>query len=143
MESKAVKLIGIICVLILHACGNSSPEEKILDRLSIQTECWNSGEIDCFIIGYWQSDSLMFIGAEGVTYGYENTVMRYYTKYPDEESMGKLRFDILHINKISEDSYFVVGRYYLTRTIGNVEGTFTLLWRKIDGNWVIVADHTS
>ena len=143
MLLKAHNLIGILIISILYSCGSNSPEEEIMDRLAIQTECWNSGEIDCFIIGYWQSDSLMFINAEGVTYGFENMIKRYYREYPNEESMGKLRFNIMHINKISEGAYFVVGRYYLTRSIGNKEGTFTLLWRKIDGNWVIVADHTS
>jgi len=127
----------------LYSCRPLSPEEEILDRMAIQTECWNSGDIDCFMIGYWVSDSLMFIGSEEVIYGFENTIKRYYDKYPDEESMGKLQFNVQHINKISEDAYFVVGRFHITRSIGDAEGAFTLLWRKIDGNWVIVADHTS
>ncbi len=127
---------------ILSSCGSTSPEDEIMDRLAIQTECWNTGDLDCFMIGYWESDSLMFIGETGVTYGYTNTLQRYYDNYPDEESMGTLRFNIQHINKLAEDVYFVVGQYYLKRTIGDKQGAFTLLWRKIDGNWVIVADHT-
>ena len=71
--------------------------------------------------------------------------MRYQSKYPDEAAMGKLKFDIQHINKISDNAYFVVGRYHLSRdqNIGNAEGNFSLLWKKINGEWVIVADHTS
>jgi len=135
--------VGLLLVILFASCGAPNPEDEIMDRLAFQTECWNSGEIDCFMIGYWESDSLMFIGTEGIIYGFENTLKRYYTKYPDEESMGQLRFNIQHINKVSEDAYFVVGRYHLTRSIGNVEGAFTLLWRKINGQWVIVADHSS
>ena len=133
------------CVAIVFAGCNSidSPEQKIMDRLNLQTECWNSGDLECFVVGYWQSDSLMFIGKSGVIYGYENTLERYKKSYPDKKSMGQLKFDILHINKISEDAYFVVGKYHLTREIGDAEGYFSLLWRLIDGEWTIVADHSS
>ena len=133
------------CVAIVFAGCNSidSPEQKIMDRLNLQTECWNSGDLECFVVGYWQSDSLMFIGKSRVIYGYENTLERYKKSYPDKKSMGQLKFDILHINKISEDAYFVVGKYHLTREIGDAEGYFSLLWRLIDGEWTIVADHSS
>lgn len=137
------KYILYFTMLIIGAsCGSSTDEEEILDRLAIQTECWNSGDIDCFMIGYWESDSLMFIGSDGVTYGYENALERYYRRYPDEVSMGKLQFDIKHINRISDDAFYVVGKFHLTREIDDLEGHFTLLWRKINEQWVIVADHT-
>ena len=142
MKLKII-LSFISIVVIISSCGETSAEEEIMDRLAIQEECWNSGDIECFMIGYWESDSLMFIGDDGVTYGYYNTLNRYHTNYPDLESMGTLRFNVQHINKISKDAFFVVGQFYLRRTIGDKEGTFTLLWRKINGDWVIVADHTS
>jgi hypothetical protein len=31
----------------------------------------------------------------------------------------------------------------LKRSIGDVRGHFTLIWRKIKGRWVIVSDHSS
>ncbi len=130
----------------LYGCvPDQNTEEDILRRLVSQTVCWNTGDLDCFMMGYWQSDSLMFISKDQVIYGYENTLMRYQSKYPDEAAMGKLKFDIQHINKISDNAYFVVGRYHLSRdqNIGNAEGNFSLLWKKINGEWVIVADHTS
>jgi len=128
----------------LTACNSpQSAEDEILDRLSLQTECWNTGDLECFMIGYWQSDSLMFIGGNGIVYGYENTLERYKTSYPDRASMGQLRFEVKHVNKVSQDSYYVVGRYFLTREIGNAEGHYSLLWRLIDGEWTIVADHSS
>ncbi len=142
MKLNIILSFGFIAVII-GSCVETSAEEEIMDRLAIQTECWNTGDIECFMIGYWESDSLMFIGDNGVTYGYYNTLQRYQTNYPDAEAMGTLRFNIQHINKISEDAFFVVGQFYLRRTIGDKEGSFTLLWKKINGVWVIVADHTS
>lgn len=130
-------------VLLAGCVSKNAPGDKIIDRLQLQTECWNSGDLDCFMVGYWQSDSLMFIGKSGVIYGYENTLERYERTYPDKATMGQLNFDIKHVNKISEDAYFVVGKYHLSREMGDAEGYFSLLWRLIDGEWTIVADHSS
>jgi hypothetical protein len=39
---------------------------------------------------------------------------------------------------------FVVGKFHLTRPEkGDLEGHYTLLFRKIKGKWLIVCDHTS
>ena len=142
MKLKTI-LSFILIAVIIGSCVETTDEEKILDRLAVQVECWNTGDIECFMIGYWESDSLMFISDDGITYGYYNTLQRYQTNYPDVQSMGTLRFNIQHINRISKDTFFVVGQFYLRRTIGDKEGSFTLLWKKINGSWVIVADHSS
>jgi len=123
------------------------PQDKnvqaIRKVLTTQTEAWNKGDIDEFMKGYWKNDSLKFIGKSGVTYGYQQTLERYKRNYGDTVKMGKLSFDILEVKKLSVDYYFVLGRFFLKRSIGDLDGTFTLLFRKINGNWVIVVDHTS
>ena len=58
-------------------------------------------------------------------------------------SMGKLTFDLITIKKLSPNYFQVVGKWSLERTIGNVDGHFTLLLRKIKGEWVIISDHSS
>lgn len=93
--------------------------------------------------GYWKSDSLMFIGKNGVTYGYNKTLNNYRRNYPDTAAMGKLTFDILEVKRLSADHYFVLGKWMLQRSIGDLSGHYTLLFRKINGEWVIVADHSS
>jgi ketosteroid isomerase-like protein len=57
--------------------------------------------------------------------------------------MGKLSFDLLEVKKLSPEYYFVLGKWFLKRSIGNTGGYYTLLFRKIKGKWVIVVDHTS
>jgi ketosteroid isomerase-like protein len=108
-----------------------------------QTQAWNAGNLDQFMNGYWQSDSLKFIGSSGITYGWKNTLDRYRKNYPDQASRGTLRFQILSVDLTSKDAAFVIGRFFLTRPQqGDASGYFTLLWRKINGQWKIVVDHT-
>lgn len=129
---------------LLVKAQSSKDKWQILNILDRQMKAWNEGNIDNFMNGYWESDSLMYIGKMGVTYGYKSTLQSYKKNYPDKSTMGTLKFDIIKVSFISNDAYFVVGKWYLTRPQkGDVGGHYTLLWRKIKGNWVIVADHSS
>ncbi len=118
-------------------------ELTIRSLLEQQRQDWNAGNIEKFMATYWQSDSLMFIGKSGITYGWQKTLDNYKTGYPDTTSMGKLKFDILEVKRLSVMYFFVVGKWHLTRSIGNIEGHFTLLFKKVKNRWVIVADHSS
>ena len=116
---------------------------NIMKAMNEQLAAWNAGDINRFMSTYWQSDSLMFIGKSGITYGWQNTLNNYKKGYPDTASMGKLDFNILKVKKISPIYYFVVGKWNLTRSIGNIGGHFTLMFRKIKNKWLIVSDHSS
>ncbi|AQG80408.1 YybH family protein [Spirosoma montaniterrae] len=116
----------------------------ILQILKRQTEDWNDGHIDKFMVGYWQSDSLTFVGKAGITYGYRATLDNYIKRYPNRASMGSLKFDILQLDFPAPNVAYVIGRFHLTRPeVGDASGHFTLLWRKIKNRWVIVSDHSS
>lgn len=118
-------------------------EAAIRQILSNQTQAWNSGDINRFMQGYWENDSLVFIGKSGPKYGYNTTLANYKKGYPDTTAMGKLNFTLLEIRKLSPRYYFVIGKWHLTRSIGNLSGHYTLLFEKIKGEWKIVADHSS
>lgn len=111
--------------------------------LQAQEKEWNNGNLEAFMKGYWQNDSLLFIGKNGPKYGYTTTLENYKKGYPDTARMGKFTSTILCIKKLSREYYFVVGKWYLKRTVGDVSGHYTLLIKKINGEWVIVADHSS
>jgi ketosteroid isomerase-like protein len=131
-------------VVAVAASAQKNPPAIIQSLLQQQATAWNSGDIESFMsVAYWNNDSLMFIGSKGITYGYAATLTNYKKGYPDTASMGKLRFDIVQIKALNKDCYFVVGKWYLQRSKGNVGGHFTLVWRYIHQRWVIVADHSS
>ena len=128
---------------LLTAYSQSRDEQTIRSILADQTKNWNKGNIESFMQGYWHSDSLLFVGKNGPKYGFKTTLENYQKSYPDTTTMGKLSFEILKVEQISSDRYFVLGKWMLKRSIGDVSGHYTLLFRKINNQWVIVVDHSS
>lgn len=137
-------LLLILFVILSHIVYSQSKDEKeIRAILTKQNAAWNRGDLDSFMIGYWNNDSLMFIGKSGITYGYKNTLTNYKKNYPDTMVMGKLTFTLIHVKQLSPQYFDVTGKYHLARTIGDASGHFTLVFRKINGKWVIISDHSS
>jgi hypothetical protein len=139
---KQLLLITAILLSIASTAQNNE-EQTIRNILKRQNADWNAGNIDAFMKGYWESDSLMFIGKNGVTYGWQNTLNNYKKNYPDTATMGKLHFDIISVKRLSVLYFSVVGKWHLTRSVGDVQGHFTLLFKKVNKQWVIISDHSS
>ncbi|HVT84812.1 MAG TPA: DUF4440 domain-containing protein [Chitinophagaceae bacterium] len=135
----------IFSFLFIAVCSfsQSQSEQAIRKILSRQTIAWNKGDVEGFMKGYWENDSLMFVGKSGITYGWNNTLRNYKKNYPDTTAMGKLAFNILSMKELSPQYFFVVGNWSLQRSIGNLSGYFTLLFQKINGGWKIICDHSS
>jgi ketosteroid isomerase-like protein len=135
----------IILLLILSSTSFAQSKDEVAIRqvLSEQSKAWNKGDIDSYMKGYWNSDSLVFIGKSGPKYGYRTTFENYKKSYPDTSSMGKLRFNLLQVKPLSSIYYSVIGEWHLQRTIGDLQGYFTLLFKKINNKWVIIMDHSS
>ena len=142
MKAKLIFSLLFLSMCILSQ-AQSKNEQQIRRLLATQTESWNRGDIEGFMQTYWKSDSLMFIGKSGVKWGWQQTLNNYKKGYPDTTAMGKLSFDILQVKKLSDEYYYVVGKWMLQRTIGDLSGHYDLLLRKIKGKWLIVADHSS
>ncbi|OIN60500.1 DUF4440 domain-containing protein [Arsenicibacter rosenii] len=142
---------AFLCLTLafLGGCGqvmaqSAADRKAILGILSRQEGDWNAGRVESFMKGYWPSDSLTFIGKVGVTKGYQATLENYKKRYPNRASMGTLKFSILKLEFLAPDAAYVIGRWHLTRPeVGDAGGHFTLLWRKIKGEWLIVSDHSS
>ncbi len=140
---KILSFLVIALLFFTSAYAQSQDETAIRSSIEKQRIAWNTGDLNLFMETYWQNDSLMFVGKSGITYGWQNTLNNYKRGYPDTAAMGKLDFNLLEVKRLSDTYFFVVGKWHLTRSIGNVGGHFTLLFRKIKNNWVIIADHSS
>lgn len=125
---------------ILYAQNKDVTAIKAL--LMRQRDDWNQGNLTKFMQGYWESDSLLFIG-KSVSNGYQKTLDNYKKSYPDKAAMGHLDFEFLEFRKLSPEYYFVIGKWHLQRSMGELGGAYTLLFKKIKGSWTIVVDHSS
>lgn len=142
------KYIVIICTILISQINVAQTSEKedkdsILAVLKAQRLAWSDNNIEKFMEGYWKSDSLKFYGSNGVTYGWENTLERYKQAYPSADHTGTLSFKINDISKITEGAYYVMGEYHLKRTVGNATGIFMIIFKRINGEWKIIADTSS
>jgi hypothetical protein len=138
-------LVFICCFAIIAACQaqGSKAESNVRALLSSQVEDWNQGDIISFMDGYWRSENLTFIGSNGVTQGWDQTLANYQKGYPDKAAMGHLRFELKDVREQSKKVVSVVGRYILDRKNETLDGYFLLVVKKLKGKWYIVADHSS
>lgn len=135
--------ILLLTVNLSLSSQTNKDKEAVMNVLALQQEAWNNADIITFMDYYWKSDNLQFIGSNGPVYGWQKTLERYQRAYPNKEAMGELTFDIINMDQRSKKVMSVVGKFNLSRTIGDLEGYFLLIFQKIKGKWVIVADHTS
>jgi hypothetical protein len=135
--SKTFLTTFIAFLLFTTISAQSKDDLLIRNALTEQLNAWNTGDIDRFMTTYWQSDSLKFIGKSGVTYGWQKTLDNYKRNYPDTAAMGKLDFKLIEVKRLSLLYYSVVGKWHLSRSIGDIQGYFTLLLKKIKNRWVM------
>lgn len=136
------RILLLLCFPVV-LLAQSRDEKKIRTILDQQTKAWNNGDLDQFMLGYWEADSLMYIGKAGVTYGYQATLQAYKKNYAGPDQMGNLSFRILHTQRLGRKHYLVVGKWMLKRRAGDLSGHYTLTFEKRNGSWVIIADHSS
>ena len=136
--------LAAACTLLL-SYGQASGDERaeIETVLTKQAAAWNRGDIDAFMDHYWKSDELTFSSGGQTTRGWKPTKEGYQRRYPTREQMGQLKFSQLDITLLGDSAALVLGRWKLTRDPAPVGGNFTLIFRRIDGKWVIIHDHTS
>ena len=138
------KVFLIFVALSLSFSVRAQNKAEITVILDNQVKYWNAGDIENFMEDYWKSPELKFIGKNGVTQGWEQTKARYYKSYPDRATMGTLKFDIKDVDFLNKKTAWVLGKWHLTRPEkGDIEGHFTLIFKKIKGRWLIVSDHSS
>ena len=118
-------------------------KKEITEMLNQDAKYWSEGNLEAFMESYIKSDSLVFIGSRGLTYGWQQTLDNYKKGYPTKEHMGVLSFDLLEFKELAKDIFFVIGKFHLKRTVGDASGHFSIILKKMDGKWKIIADHSS
>ena len=143
------KFLSVVFLVILFvSCkqevtktiSKETEKQEILSVMKAQEEAWSNHALEGFMKGYWKSDSLKFYGRNGITFGWQKTLDNYKKGYPTKEHSGTLTFKINDISKITEGAYSVMGEYHLKRNVGDANGVFMIIFKKIQGEWKIIAD---
>jgi len=140
---KRIFVIALLLVSFSALAQNANDKQAILNLLEKQRADWNKGDVEAFMQGYEKSDSLLFVGKSGPTYGWQKTLDNYKKGYPDKSAMGFLVFGIKKVDFLKPDLAFVLGSWNVKREKDELKGYFTLLIKKIKGEWKVVADHSS
>ncbi len=127
----------------LDQSASSSDAQTIRKLIKQQSADWNAGDLDAFMSVYWNSEQLTFSSGGQTTRGWDATIARYRTRYPDKKTMGKTEFSELELIRLDQNAFQVLGRWELTRETDPIGGRFTLVFKKINGDWKIIHDHTS
>jgi uncharacterized protein (TIGR02246 family) len=148
MAAYARSTIAVGLVLLAAAgpiAAQGAAAAAVRAVLDAQVEAWNRGDLEAFMAGYWNSPDLVFQSGATLTRGWQATRERYRRRYQSEgKEMGRLRFEELDVQPLGPDAVFIRGRWHLTMKDGSEpNGLFTLLARRIRGEWKIVHDHTS
>lgn len=148
-------LIAVTVTSTLSACAitrtpdisgeaRGSTKAAIAGVLDTQVEAWNRGDLETFMEGYWNSPDLVFTSGGRVQRGWQTTLDRYRAAYGERtETMGRLMFTDLEVNELERESAWVLGRWRLETDAEPRGGVFSLVFRRIDGRWLIVHDHTT
>lgn len=117
-------------------------EAAIRAVLAAQVAAWNAGDIDGYMAGYWNSPELTFISGAMVTMGWDETLAHYKVRYDTADKRGQLAFTGLELRLLDPDAAMALGHWRIEGA-KPAEGQFSLLLRRISGQWRIVVDHTS
>ena len=136
----------LLCVISVSSYSQNLKKKDslmILNVLNEQKIAWNDNNINNFMQGYLKSDKLVFSGSNGPVFGWNFVKDRYLKTYSTKELMGYLSFEINDLFLITKKVAILLGKFNLQRKNEKLSGYFTLIFKKISGNWYIVSDHTS
>lgn len=138
-------IILLTLLLFIYSCKSTQStvledETAIRTILKQQEKAWSNNDLKGFMKGYWNSEKLTFYSGGKITKGYNTTLANYMRTYPTKKETGTLKFEIADITKINDGVYWVMGSYFLTRSAGNTDGTFMIIFKRINGEWKIIGD---
>src|SRR5438105_11100171 len=140
-----IGLLAVCCFLGHWPLLGKPADARDADRTAInavlraQQAAWNRGDVEAFLVGYWQSPELTFSGSNGVSRGWDGVRARYKKNYPDRTTMGELDFSDLEFRFPRPSTALVFRKWHMKReTSGDSGRVFTLVWRRSSDGWTII-----
>lgn len=147
--NKYTKSLMLGLVFMNTSCANGinnqqTTTQEITTTLNQQVNCWNNGDLKCFMDGYVNSDKTLFISGNKFIHGWQNSYDHYKNKYGDDkQGMGKLQITIDGIETIDNTHAYLYGRWHLVTNGNEYNGVTSLIFQKNSDKWQIVLDHSN
>lgn len=118
------------------------PADIVSATVRAQAAAWNEGNLDAFMDTYMRGDKLKYISGDEVVRGWSATRKRYRDRYDDPAAMGRIDFEKLDTELVTEDVAVVNGR--VRHAVGEKisMADFSLVMKREEGVWRIIQDYT-
>ena len=145
------RLLLLIVFLTAIGCQSARPkptlgehiviEAELNDMMHASADAWTADDLDAFMLAFHNSPDLTFAIPTGITKGWQPLKER----YAKSIAKSNLWFTDIETTVIRHDTALVFARFHNVAKADQSysTGLTTLLCKKIDGNWVIVHDHSS
>ena len=124
----------------------ASPESEIRAVFDMQVAAWNRGDLAAYMEGYENSAATTFVTPVAVRRGFQTIFDRYKITYPDKAKMGQLSFTEVEVRLLTADTALAMGKYQVRRSAadgGELNGRFSIIFKKGEKGWRIIHDHSS
>jgi ketosteroid isomerase-like protein len=122
------------------------PKTAIQAVLDDQIVAWNHGDLEGFMIGYWNSPDLVYLSNKQVVRGWQTMLDRYRQTFKSsgEAQMGTLELQDTQITLLGKEAALVWGTFRVVNPDGKQRGgLYTLVMRRFPEGWRTVYDRTS
>jgi uncharacterized protein (TIGR02246 family) len=118
-------------------------QEHIRSLFEEGVTAWNKGDLETYLASYWDSDKTRLITGGRVIRGSQAIRSAYQDMFGAPERMGRFEVTDLEVDLLTEQDALVYGQWLHTYNRSSRLGVFTLHMKNIDGQWLVVSDHTS
>ena len=143
MKKAVLLLVFAVSTISCTAPADYNQAEIKSDILALMTQQakdWSAGDYEAFMKGYHKSKDIRFAHPKGITRGWQGVI----DAYKRNPKKSRLEFSDIDITPLSPEAAMVFGRFHNYVEDNTYKtGLFTLLMRKIDGQWKAVHDHSS
>ena len=125
--------------------NEQSSAQKVYLLIMGQIAAWNSQDIDGFMAAYWKSPKLVYLDDGQQIFGWDQLYANYLNGFSDRSLMGYLEAQRVKVQMLESDMAYVLLWWdmLMGRPRTKVVGTSTLVVRRLDNDWKIVASHTT
>ena len=143
----------VVAIGVVAACSARAPSPALNPAeatatavvfLRASSEAWNRGDLEAFVDDYARDSTTTFVAGGRVQYGWDWIHDNYYTHWWDLGSeRDSLRFEDVAARSLGSDHLLTTARFVLFRGDSvTASGPFTLVMRRIEGEWKIIHDQT-